>query len=159
MENDDRGRSVILNRRVKVIPGYDRRHDDPVKDFGVHDCRIYFYVVGRQGAVVLEVGTNWYPDSVMKWWASRDMLPRMEHPIDGPLTIHSATPVKGSKKRRCAFRDDLPCWEFSSSHLHGQELTKVLRTQGSAALLAVMERIYGEKLSRRRRPRRKRGEA
>ena len=52
-----------FERIVFVKPAFDKRSNDPSKDYGISACRIVFILKGKRGAVQFMIGTNWYVPS------------------------------------------------------------------------------------------------
>ena len=55
-----------LERIVWVSSGFDKRHTDPKKNYGIGACRITFVLKGAEGAVQFMIGTDWYPPVVQR---------------------------------------------------------------------------------------------
>lgn len=48
---------------VTVSPAFDKRSDEPGKNYGIGSCRITFILKGEKGAMQFMIGTNWYVPS------------------------------------------------------------------------------------------------
>ena len=51
---------------VRVSGAYDKRHQDPHKNYGISACRIWFILKGPLGAVQFVVGTDWHLPHVQR---------------------------------------------------------------------------------------------
>jgi len=60
-----------LKRQLMISPAFDKRNDNPQKDFGICGCRIFFAVVGKKGAVTVNFSTNWYLESTVNEYKNR----------------------------------------------------------------------------------------
>lgn len=58
MENKD-----DFARRVNLSPSFDRRDPRPSVNYGIGEVRMWFYLIGRKGAVQWQIGTGWYCNS------------------------------------------------------------------------------------------------
>ncbi len=52
-----------MKRLKQLIPGYDKRHEDPTKNYGIHCSEIRYAVIGRNGAVEYTEYTGVFPES------------------------------------------------------------------------------------------------
>lgn len=50
-----------MERRINISPGFYLIRPEPLKNYGIGACRIWFYVIGDKGAVQWQIGTDWYP--------------------------------------------------------------------------------------------------
>lgn len=55
-----------LTREIQITEAFDKRSDNPDKDYGIGACRIFFIVKGNHGAVCVNFGTNWFLPSTVK---------------------------------------------------------------------------------------------
>ena len=51
-------------RRVSFRAGYDKRHDDPSKDYGIAGVKIRFALIDGDRAVTWDLLTDWFVDGV-----------------------------------------------------------------------------------------------
>lgn len=54
-----------LKRQCEFVPGFDKRHEDPMKNYGISGGKFIFVVSGERGAVHFVCGANMYPDSAI----------------------------------------------------------------------------------------------
>ena len=57
-----------FKRIMRTRPPFDKRSDDPNKNYGVGGLRLWFILKGKQGAVQIMLGTKLYPAKVMREW-------------------------------------------------------------------------------------------
>lgn len=65
---------------------FEKRHDDPARDYGIGSVELQFALIGPAGAITVGVSTGWY-------------LPHVEERL---LREHDHTPFMG--RRSCAFQ-------------------------------------------------------
>jgi len=68
--------SEKLKREMIITPAYDKRNDDPKKDWGIGSCRIFFAVIGKKGAVTVNFFTNWFLPSTIKEYKEEGIFRR-----------------------------------------------------------------------------------
>lgn len=89
-----------LERIIEVRPAFDKRSNNPKKDYGIHGCEIIFVLKGEEGAVQFLLYTNWYLPHVQKAFEQK-MSPEnavLFRPIPADLGYHSPKPMyKGQK--------------------------------------------------------------
>jgi len=56
-----------LERSIDWSPAWDRRSNDPSKDYGVHGVQMVWMVRGPMGAITFVVYTNWMLPHVYEW--------------------------------------------------------------------------------------------
>jgi hypothetical protein len=54
-----------MNRKLLFLPAWDKTDLDPKKDCGVSCLDMKFLVIGANGIVEFDLGTNWYQDHVV----------------------------------------------------------------------------------------------
>lgn len=57
---------IVFEHRIDWLPAFDKRDDNPKKNYGVCAMRIVFYVIGPKGAIQWMISTGWYTDSARK---------------------------------------------------------------------------------------------
>lgn len=83
-----------FTRRIDFRPGYHKVHEDPKKDFGVHGMEIWFYLIGKKGAVHFGISTGMMLKETKEWWKAtgRDGSSLTLFPMGIDVGYHSPTP-------------------------------------------------------------------
>lgn len=71
--DDDRVRSLTsiiepageFTRRIDFLSAFDKRSDNPSKNYGIGAVRMVFLLIGEKGAVQWMIGTGWYTASAV----------------------------------------------------------------------------------------------
>lgn len=87
-----------FERRVSFWPAFEKRHDDPGRDYGIGCVKARFALIGPLAAVSFDVFTGWYLPHV------RERLRRE--------TDHAVSPITG-KHRSCSLEG-----HGGAMHLH-----------------------------------------
>jgi hypothetical protein len=122
----------ILERIVDFEPAYDKRD----KGCGIGSVRIRFVLKGKQGAVQLLLGTNWYTNTVD--YDNRDKLSAWD------LGYHSRKPrYKGHKRisKKCCYLNNRPCY-YGGSGLNAKPYLEILINKGSKGVWKELEHYY-----------------
>ena len=137
-----------MTRRIDFSPAFDRRHDDPKKNYGIHGVEMRWYLIGDKGAVQFVVFTNW-------------MLPEVQTEIDykpvtsggGRHTLHKPMPAdvgyhtlepqyEGQEPYgECNLLDGKVCY-YDGSGLAAEPMFEKLLRGGHEAVWAEMEKLY-----------------
>jgi len=57
-----------MEKIVKISPAFDKRSNNPKKDYGISACHIWFILKGKMGAVQVMLGTDWYlPETIAEY--------------------------------------------------------------------------------------------
>ena len=108
-----------FRKEVIIRPAFDRRHQDPNKNYGIAACKIHFVLIGPLGATQFVVGTNWYLPEV--WENDRPEWPvtiKNEYPLTGwDVGCHARKPQYEGQdvtQQDCEFIGG-PCYYDGSS--------------------------------------------
>lgn len=142
-------KNLVLKREIIIHSAYDRRNEDPSKDYGIGACRIFFVVSGKKGAITVNFGTNWYLPSTVteyKQVGVRGRIVDLEKE-SSPITfyswdIHSKKKMYlGQKKMKACEFVKGGCYCDGSCSKSEQYLTLLLQN-GSNAVLDQLEKDY-----------------
>jgi len=128
-----------LERITVVEPAYDRRHEDPDKNYGIHGCNLRFVLKGPDGAVQFLVFTGWHLRSVDgSTWQARDM-----EPMAADLGYHSYMPTYHDQQNMgpCEYLNGEPCY-YDGSSLNAEPVFERMLTGGSDAVWKDLEEYY-----------------
>jgi hypothetical protein len=122
-----------LERMIRFRPAFDRRSEEPGKNFGIHGVEMRASVVGPWGAVSLTVFTGW-------------MLPHLRNeghrPMAADLSYHSATECADSARQPCNFMPQGFCWLGGPGFDAADAVFEELLTRGDAGMWDALERHY-----------------
>jgi hypothetical protein len=144
-----------LERIVKFYPAFDKRSNDPKKDFGIHGVELLMLLKGPAGAIQFKVFTNWMLPSVQAETDDR-MLARCEkiylrclyHPMAVDIGYHSYIPRHEGQTiitDKCEWLEGKPCY-YDGSSLNAEPVLALLIAEGSDAVWKELESWYKEKL-------------
>lgn len=130
----------MFTQTVEVIPAYDKRHDDPSKNYGIGACRIRFTLKGPKGAVQFMIGTNWYLPEQQK---NKDIMSIFDQQPQGwDLGYHSPTPLYDNQSSmKCDIIDEERCY-YDGSTLNADEMIPDFLAGGTEYLWPKLEEFY-----------------
>lgn len=144
---------MLEYKEIKFVPAYDKRHENPRKNYGIHGAEIRFTVGENKGQFVhFSLYTNWFLPETQKWLDARVLargvtqfsLAANYHPDTNGLGYHSPYPVyEGQEPAQleCEFLDGEPC--YSAQHDSGlQGYLDALIAGGLDALWGKLEAYY-----------------
>ena len=141
-----------LIREIRMRPAYDKRNEDPSKNYGVHGAELGFYLRGEAGAVQFIIFTNWHLPHVHAEWNARGCRePRFcgYKPMPADIGYHSKMPRYEGQTMltsECEFTGGGPCY-YDGSGLNAEEGFKILVAEGHEAVWKWMENYYEQWLS------------
>lgn len=130
-----------MERIVKFLPAWDKRSNDPSKDYGVHGVDLRMYLKGELGAVQFVLYTGWHLPHVQEEWNSRNYHPK---PLPADIGYHSPKPMYEGQEicsDSCELLDGKPCY-YDGSGLMAEEVFKILLTEGSDGVWKNLEERY-----------------
>lgn len=90
-----------FTRDVHVSQGFYLIRPDPHKNYGIGACRIFFNLIGPEGAVTFQVSTDWYPQRALDHLSN---FPKLEQhqPMGVDLGYHAHKPqFEGQNSMKC----------------------------------------------------------
>lgn len=129
-----------MEREIKFAAAWDKRNDDPDKNYGIHGVTLTFYLKGSKGVVQFVVYTNWHLKYVQDELDSEPVHKEFPHltcrPLPADLGYHSSKPMYEGQKpmdKDCSILD---------------RVFNILLEQGDEGvwkeLEAAYERTFGE---------------
>lgn len=141
-------------RTIIGRPAYEKRHDDPARNYGIGGLALHFALIGPEGAVSLEVLTGWFLPHVRErlrretdhapHFASGNPARCAFEPTAGPMCSHDH---RRRHNHYAAEPDDcdlLPggkCWG-DHGYLAGDQLLEALIAGGEPGLRDAMRGWY-----------------
>lgn len=146
---------------IEMDAAFDKRHDDPTKNYGIHGVDMRFYLRGPKGAVQFVLFTNWQLPHVTQELAVRhvaeiqaggsghvkpvDILRIHSNPLPADLGCHAYEPQYDDQERMesCDILLDAPggCY-YDGSGLAASEVYKRLLEEGSDGVWAALKDCY-----------------
>lgn len=143
-----------LIREFKILPGYDKRSDEPGKNYGVHGCTVLFYVLNpaRTRAVQFMCYTDWLPKNVQhealhdpftgRYLVKQEVIG--EQPMAADLGYHSPKPFyKDQTARECDLIKSGTCY-YDGSGLNAEPVRDAMLEKGSDEVWRLLEEYYHE---------------
>ena len=147
-----------FKREITFLPAYDKRSDDPNKNYGIHGVEMRWILKGEKGAVQFLVYTNWYLPHVVEHLIgakysyqsskifSASKVSALFLPMAADVGYHSPKPFYEGQisMEDCPFLDSKLCY-YDGSGLLAEEYFKVLTEEGDEAVWKKMEEYYVER--------------
>lgn len=133
-----------LEHKITFSPGFDKRDDDPAKNYGISAVQIFFYVIGKHGAIQWAIGTNWYQQTAREHLARfPSTRPEALRPTGWDLGYHSRKPMYDDHTpiKSCHIIDDGECY-YDGSSLNADLLIEGFITGGLDWLWPKLEAEY-----------------
>lgn len=160
-----------MKKIIEFYPAFDKRDDDPKKDYGIHGANLYMALKGELGAVSFTLYTNWHLPSVIEEHKRKQestvVLERYPFtfvmaPMPADIGYHSPKPMwddqlpmgvmhtyddegerNGTKgePRPCDLLDGKPC-HYDGSSLHAEKYFNILVAEGTEGFWKAMEEYY-----------------
>jgi hypothetical protein len=139
------------------MPAFDRRSDDPRKDFGIHCAEMRMKLHGNRGVVEFILFTNWQLPHITEKFENKiieeakrgsfdeakTMFRCFFRPNGAELVYHSPVPLyEGQMKISCDYFHG-GCY-FGGSCLAAEPLLDLLVAEGSDAVWKKIEEYYVE---------------
>lgn len=138
----------MLNRKIVFAPAWDKRSNDPHKNYGIHSAEMRWFVFNDKGAVQFIVYTNWHLPHVQ---AELDNKPKSDkfphllcHPQPADVGYHSPVPQydgQTAASSNCEFLGGKPCY-YDGSGLQAIDIFNTLVAEGSEAVWKELERRH-----------------
>lgn len=134
-----------MEKIVSFNPGYDKRHTDPNKNYGIAGVTIRFILKGKRGATQFVVFTDWYPPSVQREHFEKQLDHKYfdVRPMAVDLGYHARTPQYEGQKSMgpCEYLDGAECY-YDGSGLNAEPVRNMLLMCGDEAVWKELERYY-----------------
>lgn len=126
----------MKERRTIWAPAFDRRSDDPKKDYGIHGMEIKFLLIEDHKAVQFVIYTSWMLPHVTKEHEQRGYHPS---PMGADLGYHSPHPQYEDHTitKNCEWTDG-DCY-YDGSSLRAQELFEKFIAEGEEYMWQQLE--------------------
>lgn len=82
-----------FKREIVFRPAFDKRSDDPAKNYGIHGVELAFYLIGDDGAVQFVVYTNWQLPHITEEHSKLFDDHILCRPMPADLGYHSPKPM------------------------------------------------------------------
>lgn len=131
---------------VEFEPAYDKRHDDPTKNYGIGGVTMRATLKGPEGAVTFILLTMWNLPHVAEELKEKG---KYFDPIPAGIYYHNQKPWYEEQEldeEECPYLDGNPCY-LSHQYMHASQIYEALITEGSEgmwqALLAQYMQAFG----------------
>lgn len=113
-----------LEQLTTFYPAYDKRDDDPKKNYGIHGVELRMVLVGPEGAVQFVLYTNWHLPHVTSEYRERlkmmvqndSPMTWLTEPLPADFGVHSRVPLYEGQLPMGAERMDFE----NTETLHGE---------------------------------------
>ena len=139
---------MTFERIVELIPAFDRRNEDPNKNYGVHGVDLRMVLKGADGAYQFVLYTSWMLPHVQAETDSREPDPRFPYlfhkPQPADVGYHSKVPqYEGhtpANVKQCPYTGGV-CYSDGSA-LAANDMYRVLCERGSEGVWEELEALY-----------------
>ena len=137
-----------FERIVEIMPAYDKRDPNPMKNYGIHCVELRMVLRGPKGATQFVLYTGWNLPHVQKELDTRSAYARLhsrpEYPMPADLGYHSPTPRwEGQTASECSLLPGGVCY-YGGSGLNAERIYQVLLERGSDGVWSELENYYRE---------------
>jgi hypothetical protein len=128
-----------FSRKIGFKTSYEKRNDDPRKDYGISGGSIWFVLTGPKGAVTWELLAGFFlPETIDR--LKKDNTKFMG-PTPGGVGFHYAEEREwGTTNEDCEFTGG-PCW-FDVGYTMGDEAYKTFTHEGLDSLWDFLGELY-----------------
>lgn len=134
-----------MNRIINFWPAFDKRSNEPGKDYGIHGVELSMVLKGELGAISFLLFTNWHLPHVAEGLEKKvphDSI--MYKPLPADISYHSPKPLyeyqEAASENPCKYIG-VPCY-CDGSTLNAQHYFNVLVAQGDECFWQEMEKYY-----------------
>jgi hypothetical protein len=143
-----------LRRIVTFEPAFDRRHEDPKKNYGIHGVTLRMVVAGEEGATQFVVYTNWMLPHVADEMATKPCrldyngkcgCATLSKPMAADLGYHRKTPSYPGQTpmgEKCEYTG-ADCY-YDGSGLNAERVLDILTKEGDEGVWRELESYYQE---------------
>jgi len=133
---------------VRVTPAFDKRDDDPKKNYGIGACLIWFILKGPKGAIQFQIGTDWYLPHTQRsnrvWQHDHNTKFDVLQPQGWDVGYHSLEPrYEEQQQMDCDLFDCGHCY-YDGSSLQADEWVPDFLAGGTEWLWPKLESVYRE---------------
>lgn len=135
---------MTFEQIVKVTPAFDKRSNEPGKNYGIGACRITFILKGDKGAVQFMIGTDWHVPTSREHLATFPPTEKKQRPDGWDLGYHSKEPMyEDQSTMKCDLFDCGECY-YDGSSLNADEMVEDFVSGGTNYLWPKLEDYYNQ---------------
>lgn len=133
-----------MERIIQFTPAFDKRSDDPDKNFGIGSMLLKFILKGKFGATQFVIMTNWHLVHVI------EQIPDLQkingsYPLPMDVGYHSYVPISKYQENpvsfSCEYLDGQPCY-YDGSSMAAENLYKKFIAEGDKVVWEYLEKYY-----------------
>ena len=139
-----------LTKEIVFYPAWDKRSNEPGKNYGINGVELAFYLKGKEGAIQFKVLTHWNLSHVQKEFDLRipdARFPYMLHsPMPSDLGYHARVAQYDGQEimtNECPIIGG-PCY-YDGSGLQAEKVFDILTEKGSEGVWKYLEEYYKER--------------
>lgn len=145
----------MFKKEILFRPAFDKRSDDPEKNYGIGSVDMIFRLIGEHGGVTFNVLTGWHLPGVVREIADKpgtspQMIEVLTRGMGAAITAHAKKPwYEGQKKMEadCEITGKNYCY-CDSGYMAADELFKVFVASGVEPVWTELEVYYWRKVAR-----------
>lgn len=135
---------MAFERRIVISGAFDRRHEDPSKNYGIHGMDMRFYLIGPRGAVQFIFYSAQHLRHVADELLARAGKYNPFHGMGADVGYHSPTPhYEGQHCHECNLLPGGQCY-YDGSSLAASEFEDTFIAGGSDVVWPMLEQRYKE---------------
>ena len=133
-----------FKKEITMSGAFDKRHNDPSKNYGIHCMDLRFVLIGKKGAVQFVVYTGIHLPHVMEELLSKPNGYLSIKPMGADLGYHSKKPMyEDQSKMNCNYTGLGFCY-YDGSTLNADEFMPEFIAGGSDAVWKKLKEYYKE---------------
>lgn len=139
-----------FEREIKFIPAYNKRSNNPSKDYGIGGVHLGFYLKGKYGVIQFTILTNWLLPEIQEEFDAKPLIPGSPYlfhkPMPADLGYHSYVPMYDSHRpltKKCEMLNGKTCY-YDGSTLNAESIFEILCRKGSDGVWEALEEYYHE---------------
>ena len=143
-----------LIKKIEFYPAYDKRHENPNKNYGIHGVNIKWLLIGEEVATQFLIFTNWNLKDVQDELVTKSLnrirqgagkfYIEMMLPMPADVGYHSSFPTyegQESFTSECEYLGGKPCY-YDGSGLQAEELYWQFVEHGEDAIWDWLQAEY-----------------
>lgn len=126
-----------FEKKIELSPAWDKRDDDPKKNYGIHCVNLGFYLKGKKGVIQFILFTGWF----LKQNKNKNMNNLFPMPAD--LGYHSYVPIYEEQEstEKCERLEGKKCY-YDGSGLMADKVFDILTEKRSDGVFEYLEEEY-----------------
>ena len=139
---------MAFEKIVDIRPAFDKRHEDPSKNYGIGGVELRFILKGEKGAIQFLLMTHWLLPETQKELDEKEGRGELVHskytsrPLPADLGYHSPVPMyEGQESMECTLIPGGKCY-YDGSGLRAYDVYRAMLKEGDKGIWDMLESEY-----------------